>query len=176
MDVSQNLFDVTRRRHARDNKSLTFPDNAVATPRGTAYMEGAGDTAVLADGTKKFAGFSLVKTVTDISLTLPTVYELAGGERPLPIETPYFPGQEGAFEDADEYIAESSAYLTSSGGANDITAATTVGTNCSFLAGKTCKATSGQLSEYFLAEQLPPLVAGSNARCRFARREAHLVP
>jgi hypothetical protein len=180
MDLSKNFFDVTRRNNGVDNKSLTFPANAVAMPRGTAYIEGAADasgqaTAVLADGTKKFAGFTLVKVVTDVSASLTeTVFEMAGGEGPLPAETPYFPGQEGAFEKADEYIAEGTDHISSTGGASDITPTTAVGTKCSFLGGKTCKATTGQIAEFYLAEQLTPIVAG-NVRARFAKLEGVVV-
>ncbi len=174
MQPIKPLFQVIR-RGPRPNKSVRLASNLSACPAGTAFIEASTPNkdqddsggCALSSGTRPFAGFITRDVITTVPT--PTYSELSQGMPPsLPLETAFQAGYEASLEDADEYEAEGSDFITSSGGANDLTAATTVGTKCSFLSGKSCKATTGQVAEFEVAEIQTPVVTG-NTRIRFRR-------
>ena len=171
IDVTDNLFEITR-EGLRPNKSLTMP--AAACVIGTFMIEDSANPGVakLADGTKPVGG--AVERAVIVGVPVPTFAEMAGGMIGLPAHSPYSTGEEGSLRDADEYVAEGSDYVSSVGGATDITPATAVGTKTSFRAGKTSKAATGDYSEFYIAEQLTPTVAG-NTRIRLRRMAGVIV-
>jgi hypothetical protein len=180
MNPTNPLFQILHRNAARPNKSVTLPSGASSA--GIAYVEDTpaadqdGSRLVkLADGVRPFSGFITRDVI--VGTPTPEFAELAAsGDAPdLPMESAFSGGGEGSLEDADEYEAEGPTYISSGNGAQDILPGTAVGTKCSFLNGKTCKAASGQVAEYELAEQLVPAVAG-NVRCRFRRLAGVTLP
>lgn len=170
MDITDNLFEIVREGN-RANKSLQMP--AAACVVGTFMIEDLSNPGIakLADGTAPTVG--AVERGVIVGVPQPTIAELSGGLIATPAYSPYSTGEQGSLRDADEYIAEGSDYLYSAGGATDITASTAVGTKCSFRSGKTSKAATGDYSEFYIAEQLTPVVAG-NCRVRL-RRTAGLI-
>ncbi len=170
-DITDNLFEITR-EGLRGNKSLTMP--AAACKIGTFMIEDlvTPGLAKLADGTKPTTGAVAREVI--VGVPLPTFAEMAGGLIGLPAHSPYSTGEKGSTEDADEYIAEGSDYLYSAGGATDVTASTAVGTKCSFRNGKTSKAATNDYSEFYIAEQLTPVIAG-NCRVRLRRHAGVIV-
>jgi hypothetical protein len=179
--VVKPQFMVTR-RGSRPNKSVTLNINLAAQSAGAAFMEDASapngqdasELVTLATGAKPFAGFVtrdvLAATGGVPTVPMPTYSELSEGMSPsLPLETQFSAGTEGSVEDAEEYEAESSVFLSSAnGGGRDFTGATPIGTRCSFYNGVTCIAVTGQVAEYYLAEWETPQTTG-NLRGRFVR-------
>ena len=179
------LFQVIR-KGPRPNKSIRFATNLAAQLAGIAFIESSTPNkdqddsggCALADGTRSFAGFVTRPVLAQVgglpAVPVPTYSELSTGGNPnIPFEEAFSAGLEGSLEDADEYEAEGSTFLAtnSANGSNtnnDLTAATTVGTKCSFLGGKTCKATTAQVAEFEVAEVQTPNTAG-NLRMRFRR-------
>lgn len=170
------LFQVIR-KGPRPNKTVTLPASLAACGAGTAFIEvtpaadqDASGLVALADGSKVFAGFITRDVLAQVNgapqVPVPTYSELSTGGNPnLPFETAFSAGLEGSLEDADEYEAEGSAFISSGNGGRDITAATAIGTRLSFYGGVTCVAQAGDHSEFELAEIETPSTAG-NLRIR----------
>ena len=174
------LFQVIR-RGPRPNKSVRLPITLAAKPAGTAFIESTNPNTdqddsggcALADGSLLFAGFITRDILAAVNgapaVPAPTYAELSTGGTPdIPFETAFSAGLEGSLEDADEYEAEGPAFISSGNGAYDLTAATAIGTRCSFYNGVTCAAQSGQHAEYELAEIQTPSTPG-NLRMRFRK-------
>jgi len=171
------LFQVTR-RGPRPNRSVQLPITLAACPAGTAFMQATpavdnSEAVALADGSLEFLGFitrDLLAAVNGVpSVPVPTYAELSIGAAPsLPLETAFSAGLEGSLEDADEYEAEGTQFISSGNGGRDITANTVIGTRVSFYGGVTCVAQSTNRAEFYLKEFQTPQVAG-NLRCSFAR-------
>ncbi|MDE2105479.1 MAG: hypothetical protein KGL39_50090 [Patescibacteria group bacterium] len=174
------LFMVTR-RGPRPNRSVSLPIALAACSAGTAFMSAAtpagndaSEAVALADGSLEFLGFitrDILAAVNGVpAVPVPTYAELSIGAAPsLPLETAFSAGLEGSLEDADEYEAEGSAFISSgNGGGRDWAGTEAIGTRASFYAGTTCKAITGQRAEYALAEWITPQVTG-NLRARFNR-------
>lgn len=170
------LFQVIK-RGPRSNKSVTLPLALAACPAGTAFMDAtpAADqdlsgSVALATGALMFQGFitrDVLAAVNGVpAVPVPTYSELSQGASPnIPFETQFSAGLEGSLEDAQEYEAEGTGFISSGNGASDVTAATAIGTRLSFLNGVTCVAQANQWSEFVLAEFQTPSVAG-NLRIR----------
>lgn len=179
MQPVKPLFQVTR-RGPRPNKTVTLPINLAACPAGTAFMEAAvpdgqdaSEVVAPSDGSKEFCGFITRDVLAAVggvpAVPVPTYAELSIGMSPsLPLEAAFSAGLEGSVEDADEYEAEGTQFISSGNGNRDITADTAVGTRVSFYNGVTAVAQSGQRAEFYLAEIETPQVAG-NVRARFQR-------
>ena len=168
----------------RPNRSVTLPLALAACGAGTAFIEGtpaagqdASELVALSDGTKLFAGFITRDVLAAVggvpAVPVPTYSELSTGGNPnIPFETAFSAGGEGALEDAEQYEAEGTGYISSGNGGRDITAATAIGTKLSFYGGKSCVAQSGDRSEFELAEIEVPSVPGN---IRIRARKIHGV-
>ena len=156
-EISDKLFEIVRASGERKNKSILMP--AAACLIGTFFIEDFANPglAKLADGTQATLG-AVTRDVI-VGVPLPTIGELAGGLIGLPAVSP--DGQSLISVGFEEYIAEGPDYIYSAGGANDLTTATAVGTKCSYRAGKTAKATTGDFAEFVIQEQLTPLNIGN---------------
>jgi hypothetical protein len=161
-------FEILRRGSRQTNISLVLP--AAAALEGIAFQESAtAGTAELADSTKPFAGF--VTRVVLTELPTPSIAELTG-QGAQPLETGFIAGYEGAFEDADEFVAEGGDYLYS--GTGMLVTGTALKTKCAFKDGKARIAQSGEYAEFMLVEKQTPETSG-NLRMRFARISGVIV-
>ena len=158
-----HLFEIIRKtprpvvslKTPASDAGYTLSNGLTGYLRGTPMQESATPgQAELADGTKPFVGFQ----ARDSQAGGPTLGELILG---LILEEHYMAGDYGTYEKADEVIAEGANFIDSS-----ITTGTTVTTPCSFVGGKFSTLSSGQISEWTVAEQMTPMVAG-NVRVRF---------
>lgn len=164
------LFEILRRGQ-RQSESLLLP-NAVA-PLGRAFQESAtAGTAELADGTKPIAGFVTREVIT--ALPTPSIAEMTG-QGVQPLEQGHLAPYHGAFEDAQEVVAEGADYIFADDDPKDLTGATNLKTLCSFTGGKFCKALEGQYAEFMLVEK-PTAEVNGNVRMRFIRVAGSLIP
>lgn len=166
-------FEITKRSRRPNYSMPNTPalvgtaDNTVQTSRGVAFMEGAVDTAALADGSSPIIGF----------VTRPILKGGPGlGDSIYPgkIELGTVAGQEASFEDAEEIEAEGADYICGTG-ARQLDNTTAVNTKLSFDAGRFCKATTGQLSEFVLVGQLTQQDSGNVCRIRARRTHGDYV-
>jgi hypothetical protein len=159
-----STFEITK-RSPRPYRSLLLPASAAAT-RGTAYIEDTANPgkAKLADGTLPIAGF----VTRPVLVGGPTINDAIMPNR---IELPFADGDYGSFEHAEEAEAETygEQLYSGSGGnaAKTITAATPIGTKCSFVGGMFSVAQSNQVAEYYLAEIKPAALPTNSFRARF---------
>ena len=171
-----SLFEITK-RSPRPYKSLVAPTGA-AGGRGTAFIEDPANAgkALEADGSAPIAGF----VTRPILVGGPT---LADAIMPNRTDLPFADGDYISLEQAEEVEAEGydpaniNGFLYSGTGGNaakTITAATTIGTRCSFRNGQFSVAVTGDYSEWLLQEIKPPMVAG-NVRARFVLIEGQKV-
>jgi len=173
-----STFEVTK-RSSRPIRSLTGIAGLNAA-RGIAFIEDPAHpgTAKLADGTLPIAGF----VTRNCQVGGPTISDAVLPNR---LELPFADTDFQSFEQAEEIQAEGygdpatlangsvqgGAFLYSDNGGNavlTITAQTAIGTWVSFRNGQFCVANEGDVSEYYLAQILPPSRPDLNAfRCRF---------
>jgi hypothetical protein len=174
-----STFEVTK-RSSRPIRSLAGVAGLNAA-RGIAFIEDPANpgTAKLADGTLPVAGF----VTRNCQVGGPTISDAVLPNR---IELPFADTDFQSFEQAEEVQAEGygdpatmangavqvGAYLYQDSGANaalTLTANTAIGTRVSFRNGQFCVAAGGDVSEYYLAQILPPSRPDLNTfRCRFA--------
>ncbi|HEV2330568.1 MAG TPA: hypothetical protein VGY56_17445 [Verrucomicrobiae bacterium] len=159
------LFEITKRSFVPFNSLTTpQPDASLATgtvvnPRGVAFQFDSTDgQAVMADGTKAFAGFITRYTKVDGPTLEDVVY-------PGRTELPFVAGGPASFEYAEEVEVEgppgvNSTYVIGTG-ASAISAATAAETKLSFSGGAFCVAQTGQDAEFILVAQMTPEVTGN---------------
>ncbi len=162
-------FDITKRSLVPLN-SLTTPTpdgslvaGTVVNERGVAFQFNSTDgQAVLADGTKAFAGFLTRRTKVGGPSLEDVVY-------PGRTELPFVAGGPASFEYAEEVEVEGAPGVNSTWligtGAGAISATTAAETKLSFSGGAFCVAQTGQNAEFELVAQLTPETSG-NVRFR----------
>lgn len=172
------LFEITKRSLVPFNSLTTpAPDNSlvagtVVNERGVAFQFSATDGgAVLADGSKAFAGFLARRTKVNGPSLEDVVY-------PGRLELPFVAGGPASFEYAEEVEVEgpagvNSTYLIGTG-ASAISGSTAASTKLSFSGGAFCVAQTGQYAEFELVAQLTPETSG-NVRFRARRLTSHQV-
>lgn len=162
-------------------RSLVAPTGA--SGKGRAYIEDPANpgNAIVADGSKPFAGF-VTRPINAGGQTLGDLVYPNRMELPFMDSDPYGAGANMiSLEFAEEVVAEGYDALgingfLYSGAGKTITAATAAKTKCSFRNGQFCIAASTDYAEWLLEDAtLTPMVAG-NVRARFTKIYGVLVP
>jgi hypothetical protein len=169
-----NTPNFINRNPDSGTESGTIPITAL--PIGTALMISTVDadtgikTFILADG--RADGFLTRDSRTTPGLTDEEQLFKFG------LETPFLAGGAGSIEDGDNIEVEGSDYilLYADDNVNGLRTATAIGTPLSFLAGKWCKAASGQIAQYKLNSVLTPVNDPLALRIYAVSIEGYLVP
>lgn len=174
--ANYNFFEIRRRPEGHRNVSVIVDD---AAPRGLAMMRSltAPEKGVPANPNSSSLGQFLGFLTRPVVVGGPTTIQRAQlwGDSPLTkeLELPFVAGGECSLEMADAVIAEGSDNILLSG-TGAITAATALGTRCSFKDGKFYEAQANDDVLYALSDNSE--IAGSQLtaegdgpRCRFER-------